>query len=92
LFGTVILPIKLVLGSRWTEYTPLIVGCLRQGVKCGAGAGAVFLITYMQTGFRSWLRSIGLFLYYLSIPALWPTTWVHPDSLDCCWWCGFLFS
>ena len=82
LSAIVILPLRLALGSDWTNYTPLIVGFLRQGINVAPAIAAVFLLTYIQTGFRSWLRSISLFILMLSIPELVNNNlWWHPDSL-----------
>lgn len=78
----VILPLRLVLGSQWTNQTTLIVTFLRQGVSVLPALAAILLLTYLQTGFRSWLRSIGIFILLLSVPALVSNNlWWHPDSL-----------
>ena len=78
----VLLPLRLVLGTHWTDQTPLLATSLRQGISVLPALAAVFLLTYLQTGFRSWLRSMGLFLLLLSVPALVENNlWWHPDSL-----------
>ncbi len=78
----VLLPLRLLGGSQWTDNTPLVVALLREGVNVLPATAALLLITYLQTGFRSWLRSIGLFMLLLSIPAIIANNlWWHPDSL-----------
>ncbi|MCE1254928.1 MAG: hypothetical protein LWX83_15445, partial [Anaerolineae bacterium] len=78
----VLLPLRLLGGSQWAENTPLVVALLREGVNVLPAVAALLLLTYMQTGFRSWLRSIGLFLLLLSVPAVTANNlWWHPDSL-----------
>ena len=78
----VLLPLRLLGGSQWADNTPLVVALLREGVNVLPASAALLLITYLQTGFRSWLRSVGLFLLLLSIPAITANNlWWHPDSL-----------
>jgi hypothetical protein len=77
-----LLPLRLALGSRWTDHTPLLVDVLRQGVSVLPALVSVFLLTYMATGFRFWLRSLSIFILLLSVPALVENNlWWHPDSL-----------
>jgi len=73
-----LLPLKLIgLGS--TAYNILL---LRQLVSVLPMIAAVMLLVYMQTKFQSYLRSISLFIFLLTIPAVFQNdTWWHPESL-----------
>jgi hypothetical protein len=78
----VLLPLRLIQGNQWTDNTPLVVAFLREGVNVLPATLAVLLLTYIQTGFRSWTRSLGIFVLLLSVPALVSNNlWWHPDSL-----------
>ena len=77
-----ILPVKLILGSGWTEHTPIIVMTLRQAISVLPMILSALLLVWMQTGFRSRLRAILLFLLMLTLPAVVINNmWWHPDSL-----------
>lgn len=80
--AVVLLPLRIGFGSQWIDQTSLIMVFLRQGVNVLPALLAVFLLTYIQTGFRSWIKSVGLFGLLLSVPALVGNNlWWHPDSL-----------
>ncbi|MCJ7434139.1 MAG: phospholipid carrier-dependent glycosyltransferase [Anaerolineales bacterium] len=74
-----LLPLKLILGSGNTSYNMLL---LRQLVSVLPMIAAVALLVYLQTKFQSYLRSISLFIFLLTIPAVFQNdTWWHPESL-----------
>ena len=78
----VLLPLRFGMGSRWADNVTLLVTCLRQGVSVLPALASIYVLTYLQTGFRSWLRSSAIFLLLLSVPALVNNNlWWHPDSL-----------
>ena len=77
-----ILPVRLTLGSAWAEHTPVIVLVLRQAISVLPMIISALLLVWMQTGFRSRLRAIVLFLFMLTLPAVVTNNmWWHPDSL-----------
>jgi hypothetical protein len=74
-----LLPLKLISGSGNTTYNMLL---LRQLVSVLPMIAAVMLLVYLQTKFQSYLRSISLFVFLLTIPAVFQNdTWWHPESL-----------
>jgi hypothetical protein len=74
-----LLPLKLVAGLGNTMYNMLL---LRQLVSVLPMIAAVMLLVYLQTKFQSYLRSIALFIFLLTIPAVFRNdTWWHPESL-----------
>lgn len=77
-----ILPIKLGFGSEWTNSTSLIVMVLRETISVLPMLIAILILVWMQTKFQSKLKSILLFLFLATIPAVVSNnTWWHPDSL-----------
>ncbi len=74
-----LLPLKLAVGVGSTTYNMLL---LRQLVSVLPMIAAVMLLVYLQTKFKSYLRSIALFVFLLTIPAVFSNdTWWHPESL-----------
>ena len=74
-----LLPLKLFAGLGNTMYNMLL---LRQLVSVLPMIAAVMLLVYLQTKFQSYLRSISLFIFLLTIPAVFQNdTWWHPESL-----------
>jgi len=74
----VLLPLKL-LGLASTQNMLLLY---RQMVSLLPMMAALMLMIYVQTKFRSYLRSILLYLFLLTIPVVFQNnTWWHPDSL-----------
>lgn len=73
-----LLPLKL-LGLDTTQNMLLLY---RQLVSLLPMMAALMLLVYVQTKFRSYLRSILLYLFLLTIPVVFQNnTWWHPDSL-----------
>ena len=77
-----ILPVKLILGANWTTNTPIIVMVLREAINVLPMLLAIIILVWMQTRFRSLWKSLLLFFFLASIPAVVTNnTWWHPDSL-----------
>lgn len=77
-----LLPLRLILGGGWSANTPLIVAVLRQSINVLPMLAALMMLVFMQTRFRSWVRSLFLFMLLLVIPAVVVNNlWWHPDSL-----------
>ena len=80
-FGSalLLLPVKLAAGLEHTQLNMLL---LRQFVSVLPMLAALLLLTWLQTRFRSYFWSIGLFVLLLSIPAVVENSlWWHVDSL-----------
>lgn len=74
-----LLPLKFISGLDNTAYNMLF---LRQLVSVLPMIAAVMLLVYLQTRFQSYLRSIFLFIFLLTVPAVFRNnTWWHPESL-----------
>jgi hypothetical protein len=74
-----LLPVKLVVGLDNTALNMLL---LRQLVSVLPMIAAALLLVYMQTGFNSYIRSVGIFLFLLTVPAVFRNDmWWHPESL-----------
>jgi hypothetical protein len=75
----VLLPARLSAG--W-ENVSLNMLLLRQFVNTLPMIAAILILVYLQTRFRSYLKSILLFLILLAVPAVvFNNMWIHPDSL-----------
>lgn len=76
------LPLKLLGGADWVNHTQWIVAWLRQAINVLPMLISLGLLVYLQTRFRSLIRSAGLFLLLLCLPAVIVNNlWWHPDSL-----------
>jgi hypothetical protein len=74
-----LLPVKLAAGLGNTTLNMLL---LRQLVSVLPMIAAAILLVYLQTGFKSYIRSAGLFLFLLTVPAVFRNdVWWHPESL-----------
>ena len=74
-----ILPVKLAEGFNNTQLNMLL---LRQVVSVLPMLGALLLLTYIQTRFQSYIKSISLFVLLLSVSAVVENNmWWHVDSL-----------
>jgi len=74
-----ILPAKLIQGYWDTQLNMLL---LRQVINVLPMLAALLLLTYVQTGFRSYAKSIMLFVFLLALPAVVKNNlWWHVDSL-----------
>ncbi len=75
----VLLPVKLFIG--W-ENVSLNMLLLRQFVSTLPMIIAIILLVYLQTRFRSYWKSILLFVILLAVPGVvFNDMWIHPDSL-----------
>jgi hypothetical protein len=75
------LPVELAIGLR-SQGTQIYLLLLRQFISVLPMILAVLVLTYVQTGFRSYIRSIFTFVLLLAIPAVVQNDmWWHPDSL-----------
>lgn len=80
--GLILLPIKLILGANWTANTALIVMVLREALNVLPMLISLLLLVWMQTRFKSYWKSIALFLLLAILPAVLVNNfWWHPDSL-----------
>jgi len=76
----VMLPLKLTSSDLYT--TPNIMLALRQIVSIIPMLLAILVMVYLQTKFKSLWKSLTLFLFLLSIPAVFKNNfWWHPESL-----------
>jgi hypothetical protein len=76
----VILPLKILGPNYYT--TPNIMLVSRQIVSILPMLLAVLILVYLQTRFYSLWKSLFLFLFLLSIPAVFRNNmWLHPESL-----------
>jgi hypothetical protein len=74
-----ILPVRLAEGLRNTQLNMLL---LRQVISVLPMLGALLLLTYTQTKFQSYAKSIALFVLLLSVSAVVENNmWWHVDSL-----------
>ena len=77
-----ILPVKVLLGSGWAQNTSTIVAVLRQVINVFPMILSALLLVWLQTRFKSWLRSIVIFVLLLTLPAVVSNNmWWHPDGL-----------
>ena len=77
-----VLPLRLWWGAEWTAHSPWIITTLRQMISVLPMLAALLLLTHMQTRFRSWPRSVGLFALLLAVPGVVVNNlWWHVDSL-----------
>ena len=77
-----LLPVKWIFGSDWALQTPLIMLVLRQMINVLPILLSIYLLVWLQTRFKSRLRSILLFLLLISLAAVFANNlWWHPDSL-----------
>jgi len=75
----VLMPVKFFAG--W-EKVSLNLLFLRQFVSTLPMIVAIMLLVYLQTRFKSYLKSISLFLILLAVPAVvFNDMWIHPESL-----------
>lgn len=78
----VLLPLRLILGAGWEAYTPVIVMILRQMINVLPMLAAIWILVWLQTRFKSTLKSIALFLFLAAIPGVVENNlWWHIDSL-----------
>ena len=77
LFG--LLPLKLLVGIGSTTWNLLV---LRQMISIVPMIMVAMVLVYTQTRYKSYLSSLFLFIFLLTIPAVFKnSTWWHPDSL-----------
>lgn len=74
-----LLPAKIFVGLGSTQLNMLL---MRQMVSVLPMILAVLVFVYLQTRFKSYLSSLVLFVFLLTVPAVFKnSTWWHPDSL-----------
>ncbi len=75
----VLLPVKFSLGLENISLNLLL---LRQFVNTLPMIVAIMILVYLQTRFKSLLKSAFLFLFLLAVPAVvFNNMWIHPDSV-----------
>ncbi len=75
----VLLPARLSVGWEDVSLNMLL---LRQFVNTLPMIAAILILVYLQTRFKSYLKSIALFLILLAVPGVvFNNMWIHPDSL-----------
>ena len=79
-----VLPVRLIHGARFTDFTQLNLLLLRQIVSVLPMVIAAGLLVYLNTRFRSLWASVGLFIFLLFIPGVVRQNiqWWHPDALS----------
>ena len=79
-----LLPIRLIEGAQFIDFTQLNLLLLRQMVSVLPMILALMLLVYMQTEFRSTFRSVALFVLLLTVRGLVRNNiqWWHPDALS----------
>jgi hypothetical protein len=79
-----VLPVELVNGARFTNFTQLNLLLLRQLISVLPMILAAGVITFLQTRFRSLWKSVFLFLLILSVRGIVRQNiqWWHPDALS----------
>ncbi len=82
--AVVLLPIRLIYGGHFTDFTRLNVLLLRQLVSVLPMLAAIVLLVYMQTKFKSAWKAVGLLLILLSLRGIIFNNlqWWHPDALS----------
>ena len=76
----VILPLKLLGSDYYTTANIMLVS--RQVVSVLPMLAAMLILVYLQTRYHSMWKSVLLFLFLLSIPAVFKNNlWLHPESL-----------
>lgn len=80
----VILPVRLIHGALFTNFTSLNLFLLRQLISVLPMLAAVILLVFMQTRFRSIWSAVGLLVVLLTTRALVRNNiqWWHPDALS----------
>lgn len=83
LSALVLLPVRLIYGSSFTQHMQLNLLLLRQFISLLPMLLAAGLLVYLQTRFKSLWQSVGLFLFLLTIRGVVRTYiwWWHPDAL-----------
>jgi hypothetical protein len=77
-----LLPSLIIAGANWASQTALNMLLMRQIVNVLPMIVTAWLLVWMQTRYRRWWLSVGLFVLLLSIPLVVTNDlWWHPDSL-----------
>jgi hypothetical protein len=77
-----LLPSLIIAGANWASQTALNMLLMRQIVNVLPMIVTAWLLVWIQTRYRRWWLSVGLFVLLLSIPLVVTNDlWWHPDSL-----------
>ncbi|GAP07360.1 MAG TPA: hypothetical protein DEQ80_03570 [Anaerolinea thermolimosa] len=79
-----VLPVRLIYGGQFTNYTAVNLLLLRQLVSVLPMLAAMIFWVYEQTRFRSLWQSVGLTIFMFIVPAIVRNhiQWWHPDALS----------
>jgi hypothetical protein len=77
------LPLLIIYGSSLGSHAGPHLLVLRQLISVLPMITSIFILVHLQTGFRSWRRSLGLFIFLSLIPGVvrQSINWWHPDAL-----------
>jgi len=80
----VLLPLRILLGASFIDYTQLNLLLLRQFVSVLPLILAAGIMVYLQTRFRSAVLSVLLFVFMLAVPGFVRNhlSWWHPDAFS----------
>ena len=80
----VLLPVRILMGASFVDYTQLNLLLLRQFVSVLPMIVAAGMMVYLQTRFRSTLLSVLLFIFMLAVPGFVRNhlSWWHPDAFS----------
>ena len=80
----VLLPVRIIMGASFVDYTQLNLLLLRQFVSVLPMVVAAGMMVYLQTRFRSTLIAVLLFVFMLAVPGFVRNhlSWWHPDAFS----------
>ncbi|HEY3344105.1 MAG TPA: hypothetical protein VGJ97_04215 [Anaerolineaceae bacterium] len=83
LSAVAVLPVRLINGEHFREFTALNLWLLRQFISLLPMILAAGVLVYLQTRFRSMVTSVGLFLFLITTRGVFRNgiQWWHPDAL-----------
>jgi 4-amino-4-deoxy-L-arabinose transferase-like glycosyltransferase len=89
----VLIPVRILYGANFVDHTQLNLLILRQFISVLPIIISAGVLTYLQTRFRSWIKTLGLFIFLLTIQAVVRQNliWWHPDALTVLFICLTLF-
>ncbi|MDK2981634.1 MAG: hypothetical protein PWQ55_1981 [Chloroflexota bacterium] len=79
----ILLPLRLIQGSAFFDNIPTNILLLRQFINVVPMVLTAGILSYTHSHFRSWWKSLLIFVLILSVPAVVRSNlhWWHPDSL-----------